>query len=65
MEEDTTDPINEHTVRVWLDKFEKGELKPFLKSESLPPDWNERPLKTLVGSNYAEVCEFCGSEKMI
>ncbi|EYC31489.1 hypothetical protein Y032_0004g2181 [Ancylostoma ceylanicum] len=55
MELDTTDPIDEHSVKAWLERFEKGALKPFLKSEPLPPDWNKPALKTLVGDNYKEV----------
>ncbi|KIH45629.1 hypothetical protein ANCDUO_24330, partial [Ancylostoma duodenale] len=55
MELDTADPIDEHSVKAWLDRFEKGALKPFVKSEPLPPDWDKRPLKILVGDNYAKV----------
>ncbi|RCN50006.1 thioredoxin [Ancylostoma caninum] len=55
MELDTTDPIDEHSVKAWLDRFEKGALKPFLKSQPLPQDWDKRPLKILVGDNYAKV----------
>ncbi|ETN68731.1 thioredoxin [Necator americanus] len=55
MEEDTADPVSEQTVIAWLEKFEKGDLVPFLKSQLLPVDWNKEPLKILVGSNYAEV----------
>ena len=36
-------------------EFKTGSLKPDLKSEVLPKDWDKNSVKELVGSNFAQV----------
>jgi len=47
--------LNEENFRAFLQKFKAGELKPHLKSQALPEDWDAQPVKVLVGSNFEEV----------
>jgi len=47
--------LSEENIRAFIKSFKDGELKPHLKSEQLPEDWNAGPVKVLVGSNFAEV----------
>eukprot|EP00091_Calanus_sinicus_P006451 TRINITY_DN170_c0_g1_i14.p1 TRINITY_DN170_c0_g1~~TRINITY_DN170_c0_g1_i14.p1 ORF type:complete len:381 (-),score=134.89 TRINITY_DN170_c0_g1_i14:129-1271(-) len=47
--------LNEKNFRSFLEKFKAGELKPHLKSQTLPEDWDAQPVKVLVGSNFEEV----------
>merc|ERR1712183_64700 len=42
-------------IRAFIKSFKDGELKPHLKSQELPEDWNAAPVKILAGSNFAEV----------
>merc|ERR1712096_592402 len=47
--------LTEENLRAFITKFQSGELKPHLKSQALPEDWDAQPVKVLVGSNFAEV----------
>eukprot|EP00092_Neocalanus_flemingeri_P011953 GFUD01012886.1.p1 GENE.GFUD01012886.1~~GFUD01012886.1.p1 ORF type:complete len:498 (+),score=114.69 GFUD01012886.1:105-1598(+) len=47
--------ISEINLRTFIDLFKAGELKPHLKSQDLPEDWDAQHVKVLVGSNFAEV----------
>lgn len=47
--------LNEENFRSFLEKFKAGELKPHLKSQALPEDWDAQPVKVLVGSNFEEI----------
>merc|ERR1712183_586187 len=47
--------LTEENLRAFITKFQAGELKPHLKSQALPEDWDAQPVKVLVGSNFAEV----------
>lgn len=47
--------LSEENIRAFIKSFKDGELKPHLKSQELPEDWNAAPVKILAGSNFAEV----------
>ena len=47
--------LSEENLRSFLAAFNAGELKPHLKSDPVPDDWNANPVKVLVGKNFAEV----------
>merc|ERR1712183_1091143 len=47
--------LTEENLRAFITKFQAGDLKPHLKSQALPEDWDAQPVKVLVGSNFAEV----------
>jgi len=49
--------MTEENFRAFLKSFQKGELKPHLKSQALPDDWNDRHVKVLVSSNFDEVAK--------
>jgi len=50
-----SEELNEENFRAFLEKFKAGELKPHLKSQALPEDWDAQPVKILVGSNFEEI----------
>eukprot|EP00997_Jenningsia_sp_PLL12_P006336 NODE_2883_length_850_cov_53.710362_g2385_i0.p1 GENE.NODE_2883_length_850_cov_53.710362_g2385_i0~~NODE_2883_length_850_cov_53.710362_g2385_i0.p1 ORF type:complete len:244 (+),score=84.36 NODE_2883_length_850_cov_53.710362_g2385_i0:90-821(+) len=39
----------------FLDKYVADELRPFLKTQDTPEDWDARPVKVLTGHNFDEV----------
>lgn len=45
----------EANVRSFVDDVLSGKLKPHLKSEEVPEDWDKEGVKVLVGKNFAEV----------
>ena len=47
--------LSEENIRAFVKSFKAGEVKPHLKSEDLPADWDATPVKVLVSSNFAEV----------
>jgi len=47
--------FSEDNIRALIKQFKAGELKPHLKSQELPEDWDAAPVKVLVSSNFAEV----------
>ena len=49
--------IDEDNVRKFLQDYLDGKLTPrrWLKSEDVPSDWDQGPVKTLVGRNFHEV----------
>ncbi|XP_006146483.1 protein disulfide-isomerase A2 [Tupaia chinensis] len=48
-------PITTATVTAFCRAVLHGEVKPYLLSQEVPPDWDQRPLKTLVGKNFEQV----------
>jgi protein disulfide-isomerase A1 len=42
-------------MEAFVNDFLDGKLKPHLLSEDLPEDWDKKPVKTLVSSNFDEV----------
>jgi len=51
---DNTD-MTEENFRAFIASWKAGDLKPHLKSDEVPEDWNANPVKVLVGKNFAEV----------
>merc|ERR1712215_500035 len=42
-------------IRAFVKSFKAGDVKPHLKSQDLPEDWDAAPVKVLVSSNFAEI----------
>lgn len=42
-------------LQAYIDRFFAGDLKPHLKSEAVPEDWDSASVKVLVGQNFLEV----------
>ncbi|CAO2642382.1 Protein disulfide-isomerase A2 [Lemmus lemmus] len=48
-------PITAASVAAFCQAVLHGEVKPYLMSQEIPPDWDQRPVKTLVGKNFEQV----------
>ncbi len=49
------DKVEESEVSKFVSDFNDGKLKRTLKSEDLPEDWDKKPVKVLVSSNFKDV----------
>lgn len=47
--------MSEEKITAFIAAFVAGDLKPFLKSEDVPENWDAQPVKVLTGKNFAEV----------
>ncbi|ROL45480.1 Protein disulfide-isomerase A2 [Anabarilius grahami] len=47
--------INKDTLRTFCQGVLDGTVKPFLKTQEIPEDWDKNPVKVLVGKNFDEV----------
>jgi len=47
--------LSEENIRGFVLDFKAGKLAPHLKSQELPADWDVKPVKVLVGSNFEDV----------
>jgi len=57
--------MSEENIRAFIKSFKSGELKPHLKSDPVPEDWNANPVKVLVGKNFAEVALDTGKDVFV
>ncbi|KAG8508942.1 Protein disulfide-isomerase A2 [Galemys pyrenaicus] len=48
-------PLTAASVAAFCQAVLGGQIKPYLLSQDVPPDWDQRPVKTLVGKNFEEV----------
>jgi len=47
--------LTEENMRSFLKSYKAGELKPHLKSQDLPEDWDANPVKVLVSKNFNSI----------
>ncbi|XP_026060758.1 protein disulfide-isomerase A2 [Carassius auratus] len=47
--------INKDALRTFCQGVLDGTVKPFLKTQEIPEDWDKNPVKVLVGKNFNEV----------
>jgi len=47
--------LSEENIRAFIKSWKDGELKPHLKSDDVPEDWDAADVKVLVGKNFADV----------
>ncbi|XP_043106824.1 protein disulfide-isomerase A2 [Puntigrus tetrazona] len=47
--------INKDTLKTFCQGVLDGTVKPFLKTQDIPEDWDKNPVKILVGKNFNEV----------
>nr|XP_055195812.1 protein disulfide-isomerase A2 isoform X3 [Nyctereutes procyonoides] len=48
-------PLTAAAVATFCHAVLSGQVKPYLLSQDVPPDWDRRPVKTLVGKNFEQV----------
>ncbi|XP_020942596.1 protein disulfide-isomerase A2 isoform X2 [Sus scrofa] len=48
------EPVTATSVAAFCRAVLGGELKPYRLSQEIPPDWDQRPVKTLVGKNFEQ-----------
>nr|XP_058141603.1 protein disulfide-isomerase A2 [Dasypus novemcinctus] len=48
-------PVSAAAVTAFCQAVLHGEVKPYRLSQEVPPDWDQRPVKTLVGDNFEQV----------
>ncbi|XP_062036358.1 protein disulfide-isomerase A2 [Lepus europaeus] len=49
------EPITAAAVTTFCRAVLGGQVQPYLLSQDVPPDWDQRPVKTLVGKNFEQV----------
>ncbi|XP_059409155.1 protein disulfide-isomerase A2 [Carassius carassius] len=47
--------INKDALRTFCQGVLDGTMKPFLKTQEIPEDWDKNPVKVIVGKNFNEV----------
>ncbi|XP_054310541.2 protein disulfide-isomerase A2 isoform X1 [Pongo pygmaeus] len=48
-------PVTTASITAFCHAVLNGQVKPYLLSQEVPPDWDQRPVKTLVGKNFEQV----------
>ncbi|XP_020862453.1 protein disulfide-isomerase A2 [Phascolarctos cinereus] len=51
----TTEEITAASVTTFCQDVLSGKVKPQLRSQAIPPDWDQKPVKVLVGKNFEQV----------
>ena len=49
--------ITAENLKSFVAEYFEGKIPKFLKSEPLPEDWDAKPVKTLVATNFEEVAK--------
>ncbi|XP_045396924.1 protein disulfide-isomerase A2 isoform X2 [Lemur catta] len=49
------EPVTAASVAAFCHAVLGGHVQPYLLSQEVPPDWDQRPVKTLVGKNFEQV----------
>ncbi|XP_054524068.1 protein disulfide-isomerase A2 isoform X3 [Pan troglodytes] len=48
-------PVTAASITAFCHAVLNGQVKPYLLSQEIPPDWDQRPVKTLVSKNFEQV----------
>merc|ERR1712061_293594 len=57
--------LEEEPIKLFIEQFLAGELKPDLLSEDVPEDWDHKPVKVLVGKNFNQVVNDSGKNTLV
>jgi len=60
-----TDDISPEAIGDFTSRYVAGELRVYLASEDLPADWDSKPVKVLVATNYRSVVKESGKKVLV
>ncbi|ESN93312.1 hypothetical protein HELRODRAFT_194128 [Helobdella robusta] len=61
----TSADLGQSSIQAFVDGVLNGKIKPFFKSDPVPADWNDKPVKVLVGKNFQEVLDQAVTSKNV